>query len=921
MKFDPRGAGALLGLGRRAETGVRALIVVLLGTVAYGAVAAPRLLRAAESQSIAAAVQDAPPSARQLAIRVIDHFPRGNALDPLQRQRERLDDVTTGIDAAVLERFPDERFVADTSRFTVIAEAVSSDDGEPGGAAGVEPTGAAPALPTFLTFRVHPEIDEHSDIVVGRRAAATERVIGGMEVIEFELTPEAATELGWEVGHLVQLTIDPSDVVTRSFSGGLPEDFLAELVGLRELTDATDRYWFGDRRLHRPTVADTGLGANVYAYGTIHPEQLPSRPFLVDGWSSFALEQRRDLDDDAVTVDTVRATRDGLLQVEAVFSTQPTLSRPGVTTALRPVLDIEIGQRTAARSTLVLATAGVLGVMSTTLIQLLIGVAGRRRGRLTVARARGASRPQLVTAASFEMAGLATIGVVSGGLVAIATTPSAPFGMSAVLATVIWGGAVACAGGLAISEGMRPVNVSGRVSAHPGLGRWKRIGGWLLVIVALAAVVTFRRRGITTEVTATDPLVVSLPVLVPLAVVWFVRRLLPTIVARVARGGLSLGPGRLVGLRRIETSPDATVGVMTVLALALTVTALGVGVDRALNEGAVDASWNAVGAPYRIDTRSDDALAAASAVPGALVAAVGESRMNTDRDGDTYSAVITALDVAAARSITEGTAADRRLPTALDALRSDGSIPILTTTRINGRPMRVGDRLAGLGSRSGQVFHVVAVRSEVAGRADDAMLVDRAVLAQVAGRAPGFSSLLVDAPDAARAELERIAGAVGEELTMRDDVLAAQLDDPLSRAVRRGYLAAAGFALTLAVLALGAAAVVTARERRRDVAILGLLGAGRREITRAVIAELLPTIAAGVGIGTIVGWAVAASYDGRFDLSAFAAGTPVSVRTDPIALAVAAAILGMSAVAVVAAVVRRIVAANVTGILRADGAE
>lgn len=925
MRRLTRGWQALVGMGRRSEIGVWAIVVVLLGVVIFGAVAAPRLLREAESASLDAAIDGAPTGGRQLVVRLLDDYPPGTVDDPLELQERRLSDISDEIPAVVRDRFVDARFVADTARFAVALEGIAPP------AADTEPStgGREPLLPTFLTFRVHPELGEHSELVAGRRAAATERTIDEMRVLEFELTPEAADELGWEVGEAVLLTVDPSDLVTRSFNRGLPADFVAELVGLRELDDVDDRYWFGDPRLHRPTVADTGVGANVFAYATVHPEQLPTRPFLVDERSPFALEQRRDLDPASVTLERVDEVLDGVLALEASFASQPTLTRPGVVTGLRPVLETEIGQRDAARSTLVLAAAGVLGVVLTTLGQLLVAAAGRRRGWLTVARARGASRPQVVVAAMSEMAVLATLALAVGGAAAWLIAPDVSSDLEGPLVLATWVGAVLCAGAIAWSEGMRPVTVSGRPNAHPGLGRWGRIAGVVLVAVAAGAVVTFRRRGVDLAIgsgdgvagdSGIDPLVVLLPVLVPLAIVFLTKRAIPWVLGRVATRGLRLGPGRLVGLRRVASSPDATIGIVTVIVLALTVAALGIGVDRALEGGAVDASWTAVGAPYRVDTRLPEVRDRIAALPDVTVAATGSTRVNVERAGDSYGTNLLTVDVGALTAITAGTAADEGLPAELATLRLDGSIPVVASSRVNGRLVRVGDRFEGIGTRSAQVFHVIDVEREVFGRDTDFLVADRGVIAGVADFEPGFNSLAIDAPPAARAEIERIAATEGEVVQARADVLDVQLDDPLSRAVRRGFLLAAGFALLLSLVALTAVAVVTARQRQREVAILGLLGASGRETANAVIAELAPAALTGTLVGTVVGWFVARSYDGRFDLSAFAAGTPVSITVDPVGLLVAAGAVAVASIVVIAVLVRRIVTVKATDILRIDGA-
>lgn len=918
-----RGWQALVGMGRRSEVGVWAIVIVLLGLVAFGAVAAPRLLRDAEERSVAQAIERAPIGARQLVVRALDDYPAGSTRDPVAPQRRRLSDISEELPAGLLVRFADERFVADTARFTVAYEDVGPVPPDPAAPPDADPdpdsARSVPRLPTVLTFRVHPEIDDHSQLVAGRRAAETDRTINGLAVFEFELSAGSAEELGWELGEVIELSVDPSDPVTRSFNRGLPDDFAAELVGLRELDDVGDRYWFGDPRLHRPTVADTGAGANIFAYAIAHTDQLPTRPFLVDGRSPFALEQRRDLDPAAITLDTIDEVLEGVLAVEASFASQPTLTRPGVVSGLRPVLETEIGQRDAARSTLVLAAGGVLGVVLTTLVQLLLAAAVRRRGWLTVSRARGASRPQVVTASMSEMALLASLAVGIGGGVALLVAPSVRVGLEVPLVLATWIGAVLCAGLVAMSEGMRPVTVSGRPNPHPGLGRWGRIAGLVLVAVAAGAIVTFRRRGVSVDASTIDPLAVLVPVVVPLAIVYLTRRIIPWLVGRLATRGLALGPGRLVGLRRVAGSADATVGVVTVTVLALTVTALGVGVDRALEGGAIDASWTTTGAPYRVDTRLTGVRDQIAARPDTIVAASGTTRVNVERAGDSYSTNLITVDVRALADITQGTAADEDLPEELTTARLDGSMPVVSSRRVNGRLVRVGDRFEGIGGRSGEVFHVIAIESEFFGRGIDFLVADRGVVAEVAGSEPGFNSLAIDAPPSDRADIERIAEAAGERVLARADVLDAQIDDPLSRAVRRGYLLAAGFSLVLSLVALAAVAVVTARQRQREVAILGLLGAGARETANAVIAELAPAAIAGTLVGTVVGWFVARSYDGRFDLSAFAAGTTVSIQVDTSGLLVAAGAVGAASLLVIAVLVRRIVAVKPADILRIDG--
>ncbi len=892
-----------------------AVIGAMLAVIGFAAVAAPRSLIDAEASSLDLAIEQAPRSARQLSIRLISDFGPGFNDDPLEEQRERLESIASGIDDDLIDRYGPARFVADTSRFSVIGVDVQD---QPAGETAATPT--PPALPTFLTFRLHSELDEYGTIVDGRPAVRTDRRLDDLRIIEFELTPESAAELGWELGGSLLLTTDASDLVTRQFNGGLPEQFIAQLVGLRELTSPDDPFWFGDARLHRPTVADTGTGANVFAFGMIVPDQLPSRPFMVRQRSPFLLEQRRDLLEGSVTLDNVDETQAGLVALDASFSRQPTLSRPGVTAALGSVLEIEQSQRRAARSTLVLAAVGLFGVALTTLAQLLMASFARRRGWLTVTRARGASRPQMVIAAVVEVGLVVTPALALGGGLAAVLVGGPRSSIERPLVVALWIGSIAAGGLLAAAEGMRPVTVSARPNPHPGLGRGGRVGGWLLVVVASAAVVTFRRRGLAVDSPGVDPLIVVLPVLVPLAVVYLTRWLLPVALRQVAGRGLSLGLGRLVGFRRVVDQPEATVGIMTVLVLSLTVGALGLGVNRSLDQGAVDASWTEIGASYRLDTRDVDVADAVAALPGAVVSASGSTRVNLDRDETTLNVQFASVDMEPLRRITSGTAADQRYPEALDRPDAEGRIPAIASERMGGTRIRVGDELSGLGARAGQTFVVIETRSEAFGRRTDWLIADRSAYASVAGAEPTFNSLAIDVPVESASELRRIAAEAGEPLGDRLAILSLQLDDPLSRAVRRGYLVAGLVAATLALLALVAVAVVTARERNREVSVLGLLGADRREIRRAVASELVPTTLAGSIVGGFVGWLVVRFYDGRYDLSAFAAGSPVSIQADVVGLLALAVGLLVAAVLLIALLARRIVHARANEILRIDGA-
>lgn len=896
---------ALLGLGRRAEIAVSMVIVAMLAAVAAAVVIAPRWLTNAEESSLDQAIEQAIAADRRLTIRVIDEFGPGFNDDPIEDQRELVEDIATEISPAALDRYGDPRLMIDSTRFVVDFVDIEAE--------------TPPALPTLLTFRIHPELDEHSRLVTGRRAARTDERIDDRRVMEFELAPQSATELGWEVGDLIALNNDPTDLTTRQAAGPLPDAFVGRLVGLRELAPLDDVYWAEDERLHRPTVADTAGSANVFAFGIIWPDQLPTRPFAVQQRSAFFIEQRRDLVAGAVTLDNSADTLAALTALDARFRTQPTLSSPGVLSGLAPVLDEERAQRSAARVTITLAAVGLLGVALTTLAQLLQTAFGRRRGWLTVARARGATRTQVVASSTIELGLISGAAITLGALGARVAMGGSSSQLETSLLIGLWLGSMAAAGAMALAEVARPVTVSGRADAAAA-GRWGRIARGVLVVVSVAAVVTFRRRGIAVDAPDLDPLVVALPVLVPISVVALTRWVLPAVLRRVTRRGLALGPGRLLGARRVVAAPDANAGLVAVLVLALTVAGLGLAVNRSLEQGAIDASWVEIGAPYRLDTRDGSVAEAVRALPGTVVAASGSTRVNIDSDGDALAVQFVTADLQPLAEITEGTAADEHVPESVLVPDVSGGVPVVAASRVGNQPVRVGDSFSGIGTRSDVEFVVIATRDEAFGRRNDWLLADREVYEAVAGEAIAFSSLAVDAPSELEPELATIAEAAGADLDVRIERLALQRDDPLSRAVRLGYLLAGLMSVVLALLTLVAGAVVTARERRREVAVLGLLGADRREIGRAVASELVPVTLFGIITGSIVGWLVARLYDGRFDLSSFAGGADVAIRPDVVAAIAVGLIVAASAVVLIRVLVQRIVTAPVNQILRIDGA-
>lgn len=898
-----RGLDALLGVGRRSERAVAVAVGVMLLAVAAVVTAAPRALQRAETSSLDRAIADAPEVQRRLAVRAVEVFGRGRVADPVAAYRELLDEAAELVPDVVADRYGPARILIDSNRFTV---ATVND--------------VVPASPTFLNFRVQPDLDAHSRIVEGRAAQPVPEPDDDRGVIEFELSTVAADVMGFGVGDTFVLGVDTNDAVTRRYAGGFPPSFVGRLVGLRDLDEASDPFWFGDSRLHRPTVADTGVGANFFVHASIPADALPTRPFMVDGRSPFFVEQRRDLIPSSIDLANADEVLDGLVELDAAAGTLPAAGRPGIVAGLRRVLDGEQEQRQVARSTLALAGVGVLGVAFATLAQSLQVAFARRRGWLSVARARGASDRQVVLATMSEVAVVSLVVIVVGTVAARAALGGSGSDVERRLLVGLWIGSVATAGLLATAEVRRPIDASGRAGAVARLGTWGRAAGAGLVAIAAGALVTFLRRGLDAGANEADGLVVLVPVLVPLAFVFLTRWVLPLVLGTATRIGMRFGPGRLIGLRRATADPGAGAGLIAVLTLALTVAGLGLGINRSLERGIVDASWSEVGAPFRIESSDPDVQSAVAGIPGIEVAEYGDNNFRLDRDGSTFAIRLINIETAAIDALVGGTAADENVPEELRVLDAAGRVPVIASRRIGGAPVRPGDTFAGTGSLERVEFVVEQTRTEAFGREGDWIVADRAVYELAAERTAPTTTLLFDLPPDGRTAIDALVVANDLELEDRGAVEAQQRDDPLVLAVRWGYLAAGAVAILLALMAVVGLAVVTARQRRREISVLGLLGAGRREIGRAVRSELVPPVVAGVVLGTALGWLMVTAFDGRFDLSSFAAGTPVALRPDLAFQLVGGAITAGAAIAIVAVLVRRIVSVRVNEVLRVDGA-
>ncbi len=686
---------SLLRLTRRADTLVLICIALLVGVVTAGIVAAERAVDVAEEDSLEQALANAPAETTRLVVEVADVFTPSGPRDPLVVPRRKIDGAETSIDPLVSSVYVDPRLVLDAPRLTVRAV-----DGEP------------TASPTALVLRVQPDLEAHASLVDGAEPAGVEAV-DGVDVVEVSVSTGAAGELGWNVGSELLVTPTTDDPLFRGFET-LPDPFVIRVAGLLELDDPAEPFWFGDDRLHRVIVEDTGLGADLTVHAVIPEAQLPIVLATLGGQAALRVEERRDLDPARIEMSNVAAVERAVRTTEAGTTPTAAFGSPAVRLGLGDVLAAETVRRGTARDAIRVAAVGVVAAAIAAFLQLQQVSADRRRPWWVQVRARGAAPGAMVAGSMVATTVTVAAGVLVGALVGrsvVGGASSSPVGV-----------VVAFAAMLVVADLVLQIGDAGSVlgrSDAASSSRWRRAGVIVVVVLAIASVISLRRRGIATGGEGNDLLVVLPLALVPIAVALVAVTVLSGLRRGRTIGGLDVGVGRLVGLRRAAEMRSASSLVVAVAVAACVAT-----VSAAIAWSLRDSSTGDAGGPLGVVARSSFAAAAVAAwslgVAGVGIATVITMRRRR-RDAELLSAlgaqrfefrraviaelaplVGVGLVVAAVAAWITVTALERRLD--LDALRGSvvgslaGTDDATGVARRDAAPRVVGATFAVMGS-------------------------------------------------------------------------------------------------------------------------------------------------------------------------------------------------------------------------------
>jgi putative ABC transport system permease protein len=184
--------------------------------------------------------------------------------------------------------------------------------------------------------------------------------------------------------------------------------------------------------------------------------------------------------------------------------------------------------------------------------------------------------------------------------------------------------------------------------------------------------------------------------------------------------------------------------------------------------------------------------------------------------------------------------------------------------------------------------------------------------------APAPNMLLVSGSSINRARLTAVASRVipGSITTFRTTVLASLASSPLQHGaaliVTLTIAAAAAFGLFIVILGLALGA------GERGITLARLTVMGYQRTTGLVVAEAMPAVLAAVVAGVVCALLLPIVVGPAIDLSAFTGTSiPVQLQPDALAFGLPAVVIGVLALAALAAEARSLRRRDVSGMLRA----
>jgi putative ABC transport system permease protein len=893
-----RGLAAITALLRRAraEPGVLATLFGLVTITALVVALSPRLFERVADEGLRYDVGRATSQQRDLQVTLTDSI-RAGTDDPLEFVRARGENHVDRFPRSVRDVIDASDFVIETPRFGL-----------------VDP----PNYTTFVTLRYQDRVEDRLRIEEGRLPAPLAQSADPMAPGRFEvaISSETARATSLRVGDVLPAILDSSDPLIRLVFPRPTGTVELHVVGRFSVLDPADPAWFDDLTYARPGIGGSEEAPIAFtsalfapaAYGDVEGLGLPTR----NRW-------RYHVDASRLDAGQLESLVPDLRRLDTSFS--PSAAPGGVLyrSGLPDIIAGYLRQRASTEAVLSVAAIGPLAVAAGALALVAAIVIRRRRMTLALARGRGASSRQLLLAQLWEGLLVTVPAAVVGLVVARFAVPARADLVSAVGAVIV---ALAVTALLVLATWPRARRARREIERDDlparRLSPRRLVFEVTTVVAASGAAWLLRERGLgsarsSDALTGFDPFVAAAPVLIGLATALLTLRLYPIPVRGLA--WLSARRRDLVpalGLRSIgRDRASATLPLLVVtvtVAIGVFSSVLALTIDR----GQVLASWQEVGADYRAESPAGtdftldidpSSAAGVEAVAPALVAPASFVTGDTRRGA---TATLVAIEPAAQAVVLAGTpvvlpspAAFAGAPDGPDAGSPERPIPVVISRRLpNDWPALAAGDAFTIGVRD-QVLDatVTAIADALPGVPRGAPFIV-APLGSVAagwdGPALRPNTFFARAPESAAAALQSAAGP-SAEVTSRHTILAAQRDAPLVAAIGRGFgiaLIAAGLYAGLAIIAV---IVLDAQRRARELAYLRTLGLSGRQSVSLTFVEHAPPTALALGIGVVLGLAVAWLTEPGLGLDAYIGrAVPVRLQVDWVAvLVIAGTVVGV----------------------------
>jgi putative ABC transport system permease protein len=921
--------GAQLFLRRlRLEPGPPLTMLALLTFTCFLFAAQPLLFNNVADAGLRYMVEQATVESRNVRLLEPGRIEAGPESAPVASVAERAERSRDALPPALRDAVVDSTFVVRTPRYILEADSIASAPTQ-----GATTPGEVMGLIRHINLRAQEDIAEHLRVVAGRMPRSTRQLVraevrqpvfssgspfrpGQLEfvswttrapVLEVVLSAPTARELRLRVGESAVFLPNRGEAEFANVAVRDAKPLVVKVVGLVEVEDESDPYWFGERGLQTPNIQRTQDVDRTFVYAQGLTSTDGYRKLLAaTGSVPLVYEFRHYVDPDRLDAGKLGQLNGAVAELETRYAAAGPLD-PKVETRLGEIFQRYAGARSQAETLLAVAAIGLLACALAN-----IGLLGalwysRRRKETSVSRARGASSLQVLAAQVAEGLLIAVPAGLLGWAAAVLVVDARGSSVSAWLAfglvvTTVFLLVLSVAG--AARRRLGPAERDDLVVARPSARRLMLEAA--VAVAAAGGVYLLRRRGLESSADeGFDPYLAAVPVLLGLACGIVALRLYPLPIlglSRLLRG--SRGLAVHLGLNRAARQPDISSAPLIVLVLALAIACFAAAMLATLDSGQNRLAWQAVGADARIDADLTDLGAR---LPEKLVSRLGEEGeiarayvQDVEAGEPGQETPMIAVELDAFERIVKGTPAAVRFPAELREPGIPGLVPAVVSTnwpatgtfpirlpRVTVNTIVVGNRDSFPGIPAETPFAIVPYAALKETEAEGEIVRPNRLYVGGVG------------PSAVHAAVEDSRARV--DVQTRADVVDRLRESPLIENVLRGFQAAIVIAALYAAIAVGLMALIAARSRARDLALVRTMGASPRDGFVLAAVEVAPLVLTAVVLGIALGVAIPYLIEPGLDLAFFtgSGSAPIVIPWPTLAVA-AAGLLVLVAATVVA---------------------